>query len=63
MAMILKNLRSWKECLSIVKFAYNQTIHSATSFSPSEVVYRFNPLTLLDLSYLPLREQVSIYGV
>ncbi|XP_031405676.1 uncharacterized protein LOC116214408, partial [Punica granatum] len=36
--------------------------HSATKFSPFEVVYGFNPLTPLDLSPLPLTEHVNLDG-
>ena len=35
-------------------------MHSATRFSPFEVVYGFNPLTSLDLSPLPLSECVNL---
>lgn len=61
-AIISKNLKSWVEYLTIAEFAYNRTIHSTTKFSPFEIVYGFNPLTPLDLSPLPLREQVSLDG-
>ncbi|XP_031393015.1 uncharacterized protein LOC116204832, partial [Punica granatum] len=37
-------------------------VHSATKFSPFEVVYGFNPLTPLDLSPLPLTEHVNLDG-
>ncbi|XP_074565168.1 uncharacterized protein LOC141821722 [Curcuma longa] len=36
--------------------------HSATNFSPFEVVYGFNPLTPLDLSPLPISEHASLDG-
>ncbi|XP_071902692.1 uncharacterized protein [Coffea arabica] len=59
-AIIKKNIKSWEECLPHVEFAYNRTVHSATRFSPFEVVYGFNPLTSLDLSPLPLSECVNL---
>ena len=45
-----------------VEFAYNRTIHYATKFSPSKIVYDFNPLTPLDLSPLPMSEHVNLDG-
>ncbi|XP_031403186.1 uncharacterized protein LOC116212684, partial [Punica granatum] len=53
-AIIKKNIKTWEECLPHVEFAYNRSVHSATKFSPFEIVYGFNPLTPLDLSHLPL---------
>ena len=53
-AIIQKNLKTWEECLPHVEFAYNRTVHSATKFSPFEIVYGFNPLTPLDLLPLPI---------
>ena len=37
-------------------------IHSATKFSPFEIMYGFNPLTLLNLYLLPLSEYVNLNG-
>ncbi|KAH9781057.1 Endonuclease [Citrus sinensis] len=56
-AIIQKNLKTWEECLSHVEFAYNRTVHSATKFSPFEIVYGFNPLAPLDLLSLPIDER------
>jgi hypothetical protein len=61
-AMIRKNIKTWEECLLHVEFAYNRAVHSATKFSPFEIVYGFNPLTPLDLSPLPLTEHVNLDG-
>ena len=61
-SLVKKNLRLWEECLPHVEFAYNHAMHSATKFSPFEVVYGFNPLCPLDLLPLPLSERVSTDG-
>ena len=61
-ALIKKNLKSWEECLPHFEFAYNRTVHSATHYSPVEVVYGFNPLTPLDLAPLPSSEHTSLDG-
>lgn len=47
--VIKRNLKSWENCLSFSDFAHNRSVHSATSYSPFEVVYSFNHLTPLDL--------------
>jgi len=60
--VIQKNLKSWEECLHFVEFAYNRTIHLTIDFSSFEIIYRFNPLTLIDLIHLPLKEIVSLDG-
>ncbi|GKU93032.1 hypothetical protein SLEP1_g6670 [Rubroshorea leprosula] len=59
-SIIQKNLKNWEECLSHVEFAYNRSVHSATNYSPFEVVYGFNPLNPLDLLSLPIDEQASL---
>ena len=59
-AIIKKNIKTWEDCLPHVEFAYNRSVHSATKFSPFEIVYGFNPLTPLDLSPLPLFEHVNL---
>src|SRR5436190_13075011 len=61
-AIIQKNIKTWEECLPHVEFAYNRSVHSATQFSPFEVVYDFNPLTPLDLTLLPMSERVNLDG-
>jgi hypothetical protein len=60
--VIQKNLKSWEECLPFVEFAYSRTVHSTTNFSPFENVYRFHPLTHMNLIPLPFEENVSIDG-
>ena len=61
-AVIKTNIKSWEECLPHVEFAYNRSVHSATQFSPFEIVYGFNPLTPLDLSHLPVHEHTNLDG-
>ncbi|KAL1203463.1 putative mitochondrial protein [Cardamine amara subsp. amara] len=61
-ALIKKNLKAWEECLPHVEFAYNHSMHSASKFSPFEIVYGFNPTTPLDLMPLPLSERTSTDG-
>ena len=60
--IIQKNLKSWEDCLPFIKFAYNQSVHFTTDFSPFEIVYDFNPLTPLDLLPLPVNEKTSLDG-
>ncbi|XP_027082339.2 uncharacterized protein [Coffea arabica] len=61
-AIIKKNIKSWEDCLPHVEFEYNRTVHSATRYSPFEIVYGFNPLTPLDLTPLPVHERVNLDG-
>ena len=61
-SIIQRNLTNWKDCLSHVEFTYNRSVHSTTNCSPFEVVYSFNPLTLLDLLPLPIEECVNLDG-
>lgn len=61
-AIIKRNLKTWEDCLLHVEFAYNRPIHSATQYSPFEIVYCFNPLTSLDLMPLPMSEKVNLDG-
>ena len=43
-----------------VEFAYNHFVHSITRYSLFKIVYRFNPLTPLDLTPLPIFEHVNL---
>jgi hypothetical protein len=61
-AIIKKNLKTWEDCLPHAEFAYNRSTHSATKFSPFEIVYGFNPLSPLDLTSLPVSERVNLDG-
>ena len=61
-AIIKKNIKPWEQCLPLVEFVCNCTIHSDTKFLPFEIVYGFNPLTPLDLTSLPLSECANLDG-
>lgn len=61
-AIIKKNLRTWEECLPHVEFSYNHAKHSASKYSPFEIVYGFNPISPLDLMPLPVNERISLDG-
>ena len=54
--------KCWEQCLPDVEFAYNRHVHSATKFSPFEIVYGFKPLTPMDLTPLPLGEHLNLDG-
>ncbi|KZV50019.1 hypothetical protein F511_12893 [Dorcoceras hygrometricum] len=38
------------------------SVHSTTGFTPFEIVYRFNPLTPVDLLSLPMSERLNLDG-
>ncbi|RDX98153.1 hypothetical protein CR513_18962, partial [Mucuna pruriens] len=46
---VKKTLRDWEDWIPYVEFAYNRVFNSTTSYSPFELAYGFNPLSLLDL--------------
>lgn len=48
--------------MSFVEFSYNRSIHSTTAYSLFELVYGFNPLTVLDLAPLPIEKISSLDG-
>lgn len=54
--LINRNIKTWKECLPYIEFSHNRSVRSTTQMSPFEVVYSFNPLTLLDLLSLRCSE-------
>src|SRR2546422_9926757 len=56
------NVNTWEDCLPFIEFAYNRAIHSSIGYSPFELVYGFNPLTILDLVSLPTNEYLSLDG-
>jgi len=53
-ALLKGNHKSWYEYLPHVEFSYNRGVHRTSKQSPFKVVYRFNPLTPLDLIPFPL---------
>ncbi|KAG7572513.1 Reverse transcriptase domain [Arabidopsis suecica] len=57
-----KNLRNWLTCLPHIEFAYTHAKHSSTKLSPFEVVYGFNPETLVNVSPLPQHVYSSAKG-
>ena len=58
--LIKKNIKEWEECLPIAEFAYNRARHSTTDKSPFEVIYGFNPFSLLDILPLPLQVRINM---
>ena len=55
-------MKNWEDCLLFIEFAYNRSVYSTTNFSPFEIVYGFNLLTLLDLLPLLVNEMTSLDG-
>ena len=48
--------------MPFIEFAYNRSVYSTTNFSPFEIVYDFNLLTLLDLLPLLVNEMTNLDG-
>ena len=61
-AVIQTNLKNWEDCLSVIEFAYNYSVHSTTEFSPFEIIYGFYLLTLMDLIPSRVAKRVSLDG-
>jgi len=61
-ALVGKNLANWEDCLPFIEFSYNRAIHSSTGYSTFEIVYGFNPLTVVDLVPLQSSEFVCLDG-
>eukprot|EP00959_Pyramimonas_sp_CCMP1952_P075417 1576142-Pyramimonas_sp.AAC.1 len=47
----------WSRHLSAVEFAINESVHSATGYSPFQLVYGESPLSHLDLFLLSARRE------
>ncbi|KAL4348378.1 hypothetical protein GQ457_17G008670 [Hibiscus cannabinus] len=58
-SIIRNNIKTCEDCLPHGEFAYNHVVHSTTKMSPIEVVYGFNPITLLDLLPFPQEQVIS----
>ncbi|RDX89745.1 hypothetical protein CR513_28493, partial [Mucuna pruriens] len=50
----VKSLMDWEDWIPQVEFSYNRVFNSTTSYSPFELAYGFNTLSLLDLFPLPI---------
>ena len=47
--LVKKSIKGWDELLGHARFAFNRMPSKATSLSPSQVVYDYNPRTPFDL--------------
>jgi hypothetical protein len=52
-AVLKKNIKMWEECLPLVEFAYNCSLHSTTKLCPFKIVYGLLPRAPIDLMPLP----------
>lgn len=57
--LIDKNTKSWEDFLPFIEFAYNNVVHNVGKCLPFEIVYSFNPLSLIDLFHLPSNEVIN----
>lgn len=66
-AILKGNHKSLDEYIPHIEFAYIRLVHKTTKISPFEVVYEFNPLTLVNLLpfltffYFVHKERVTKY--
>jgi len=51
--LVKKSVKGWDELLPHAEFAFNRALSKATSLSPFQVVYGYNPRTPLDLVPIP----------
>ncbi|XP_074292786.1 uncharacterized protein LOC141619668 [Silene latifolia] len=55
--IVSMSLKDWDLKVSQAEFAFNKAQSAATSHSPFEIVYRINPLMLIELSSIPRVEE------
>ncbi|KAI5667031.1 hypothetical protein M9H77_16884 [Catharanthus roseus] len=53
---------TWKICLPLIEFPFNQVHHSSTRYSPFEVDYVYNFLTPLDMISLSVDHALNLEG-
>jgi hypothetical protein len=58
-AVLKKNIKMWEECLPLIEFSYNRSLHSTTKMCPFEIVYGFLPHAPIDLMSLPSSEKIN----
>jgi hypothetical protein len=58
-AVLKKNIKIWEECLPLIEFSYNRSLHSTTKMCPFEIVYGFLPHAPIDLMSLPSSEKIN----
>lgn len=56
--MVNKHLKDWDLKLAHAEFACNWARNTTTRHSPFEVVYSVNPITLIELTSLPINLQL-----